>query len=112
MPNTQRSDVVKLLEYYPICKRFVASQKYAAEYFDATVESEGDYRKIMSLIESLIKSIAPSDEATLLHLHYVKGLSVEKCAECMFVSRSTGFRLLKRAQDKVFEKYKEARYET
>ena len=107
MPNTQRSDVVKLLEYYPTCKKFLASQEYAANYFDTPADQDDEYQKIMSLIETLIKSIAPSDEATLLHLHYVKGLPVEKCAECMYMSRSTGFRLLKRAQDKIYEIYKE-----
>lgn len=109
MPNTQLSDVVKLLEYYPVCKRFVASQEYAAEYFDTPADQDVEYRKIMSYVETLIKSISPSDEGTLLYLHYIKGLPVEKCAECMYMSRSTGFRLLKRAQDKVYEKYKEAK---
>ena len=109
MPNTQLNDVVKLLEYYSVCKRFVASQEYAAEYFDTPADKDVEYRKIMSLVETLVNSIAPSDEATLLHPHYIKGLPVEKCAECMSLSRSTGFRRLKRAQNKVYEKYKEAK---
>lgn len=99
MPNTQLTDVVKLLEYYPFCKRFVDSQEYAAKYFDtpAVQDQDGEYRKIMSYVETLIKTIAPSDEATLLHLHYVKGLPVEKCAECMFFVKKYGIQALKKS---------------
>lgn len=111
MSNLQKNDVVNLLERYKVCERFVSSQEYATTYFGITADQVNDYRKIMDFVEILIASIAPSDESTLLRLRYIKGLSVEKCAECMSLSRSTGFRLLKRAKDKVYAKYKEAKGE-
>lgn len=109
IPTAERDYVVQLLEYYPVCKRFLDSRKYAADYFGASDTKDNEYRETMSLVETLIKSIAPSDEYTLLYLRYIKGLSVEKCAECMNISRATGYRLLKRAQDKVYRKHKRAK---
>lgn len=110
MDNMRQIDVTKLLKYYSVCKRYIASHEYASYFIEEnfTVEQEDEHRKIIRIVESLIKSIAPSDEYTLLHLHYINGLPIEKCAESMGMARSTGFRLLKRAKDKIYKKYMEA----
>ena len=42
-----------------------------------------------------------SDEKLLLYYHYVKGENVERCAELLGISRSSGFRLKKRAHEMV-----------
>ena len=38
-----------------------------------------------------------SDEKLLLYYHYIRGESVERCAELLGVSRSSAFRMKKRA---------------
>ena len=97
----KETEVIELLKQYPMCKKFLDSQAYAKEYFNPCgtqkIEEKEIYEARMHVIESLIQLLAPSDEYTLLYLHYIKGIGVEKCAECMYVSRRTAFRILKRA---------------
>lgn len=95
------NEAIELLKQYAVCKRFLDSQTYAKEYFDPyntqQIDEKALYEARMHVIESLIQLLSPSDEYTILHLRYIKGLPVEKCAECMNVSRSTAFRMLKKA---------------
>ncbi len=103
------TEVVKLLSSYEVYKKQFFAEKYAKTFFDPddkfkALEAE-DPREIMELIESLIKSFAPSNMATLLNLHYINGIPIEKCAECMVMSRSSAFRLLKRAHVAVNNRY-------
>lgn len=97
----KESDTIDLLKSYAVCKKYIQSQEYAKEYFDTTgtqeIAKKEPYEARMHVIESLIQLLEPSDEYTLLHLHYINGVPIEKCAECMFVSRSTAFRMLHRA---------------
>lgn len=98
-------DIVTLLNSYSVCKKFLDSQEYTKEFFDTNathkVVKKEIYEARMHVIESLIQLLEPSDEYTLLHLHYIKGLPVEKCAECMFVSRATAFRMLKNGRNTI-----------
>lgn len=95
------NEVIELLKEYSTCKRFIDSQAYAKEYFNPydtqQIDEKEVYEARMRAIECLIQLLAPSDEYTLLRLHYIKGLSVEKCAESMNVSRRTAYRMLKKA---------------
>lgn len=95
------NEVVELLKQYLVCKKFLDSQAYAKEYFnpwdDQKIDEKEVYEARKKAIESLIQLLSPSDEYTLLRLHYIKGLPVEKCAESMNVSRRTAYRMLKRA---------------
>ena len=100
----KETDLVQFLESYATDKKFITAQKYAKEFFDKTLSVDDTRLARMSAIENLITLLNPSDEYTLLHLHYIKGLSVEKCAECMGISRSTAFRLKKKAHIALCEK--------
>ena len=48
-------------------------------------------------VRHFIMSLENSDEKLLLYYHYVRGESVESCAELLGISRSSGFRLKRRA---------------
>lgn len=109
----KETEVKELLQSYSVCKKFLDSQTYAKEYFDPyeiqKIEKEEIYEARMHAIESLIQILAPSDEYTLLYLHHIKGISVEKCAECMCVSRRTAFRMLKKAYRSLCVFYEQGR---
>lgn len=94
-------DIVDLLKSYRVCKKFLQSQEYAKEYFDSDntqiLVKKDQYETRMNVVESLIQTLEPSDEYTLLRLHHIEGVPIEKCAECMGVSRRTAFRILKKA---------------
>lgn len=97
----------RLLESYSIYKNFVRSQQYAVTYFntDGTrkVDKKEEYEEKMNAIESLIQLIEPSNEYTLLHLHYIHGIPIEKCAESMLLSRTTAYRMLNKAYRSICE---------
>lgn len=100
-------DIINLLKSYKVCKKFTASQEYAKRYFDPAgtqeiIKSEQCEARIHT-IESLIQLLAPSEEYTILHLHYIKGIPVEKCAECMFISTRTAWRILGKAHKSIYE---------
>ena len=103
-----KTDLVSLLKSYPVDAKFIFSQKYAKEYFDKygtlTLSGEDERLARMNVVESVIDLLKPSNEHTLLHLHYIKDITVEKCAESMGISRRTAFRLLNKAYKTIYEK--------
>ena len=98
-------EVIDLLKQYSVCKKFLDSQAYAKEHFNPDgaqkIDKEEIYEARIHAIESLMQLLEPSDEYTLLHLHYIKGVPVNECAECMGISLRTGFRLLKNGRNKI-----------
>lgn len=95
------AEVVDLLKQYSVCKRFLDSQEYAKEYFNPDdtqkIDEKEQYETRIHVIESLIQLLAPSDEYTLLRLHYIKGIAVKKCAESMNISVRTAYRILNKS---------------
>ena len=94
----KQNEVIDLLKSYLVCKRYLDSQAYAKEHFNPDDTQKIDEKEIyearIHTIESLMQLLAPSDEYTVLRLHYAKGVPVEKCAECMGVSARTAYRML------------------
>lgn len=101
----KEAEIIELLKQYSVCKKFLDSQAYAKEYFNPDDTQKIDKKEIyearIHAIESLIQLLEPSDEYTLLHLHYIKGITIEKCAECMCMSQRTAFRMLKKAHGRI-----------
>lgn len=101
----KETEIIDLLNQYSVCKRFLDSQAYAKEYFDPhdtqQIDKKEVYEARIHAIESLVELLEPSDEYTLLHLHYIKGISIPKCSECMFMSERTAYRLLNKAHEKL-----------
>ncbi len=100
-------DIINLLKSYKTCKKFVQAQEYAKTYFDPTgtqeISKSEQCEARMNTIECLIQLLAPSEEYTLLYLHYIKGIPTEKCAESMFISTRTAYRLLSKAHKSIYE---------
>lgn len=101
LKGSEPSEIVNLLKSYAIYKQHLKSEDYAITYFNQDEDfqrfNEDECRKAMHFIEGLIVRLFPSNMATLLQLHYINELSIEQCAECMQISRSTAFRLLARS---------------
>lgn len=96
------------LSSYMPCK--AACDMYEAESdADLINKVEREYRHAFYLeckqrcrsIEDFIASVdLDRDEKQLFFLHYIKGLTIENASEKMYVSRSTVFRINKRAEYK------------
>ncbi len=94
------------LESYKSCQRICDS--YKEEYSAGIIpiseaeDRERVYRscsrrcaQVKEFIESL--SIEP-EKKKMLELHYLHGYTVERCADQLYLSRSTAFRVKKRAE--------------
>ncbi len=107
----KKADLISLLKSYSINAKFISSQKYAKEYFDKdgtlTLSEEDKRLASMHVVESLIDLLKPSNEHTLLHLHYIKDIPVKQCAECIGISERTAFRWLDKAHKTIYEKITE-----
>lgn len=106
--KTDVSQAVELLNSYEVYKKQFFAEQYAKTFFnpnDSFKALSEEPQKKMEEIENLIKSFAPSNMATLLNLHYINGIPIDKCAECMVMSRASTFRLLKRAHVAVNNRY-------
>ena len=109
MKKTDTTEAEALLKSYAVYENMLTANRYGAHFFDKHGEITGysneECQEKMDFIKDLIAGLAPSNAATLLNLHYVSRLSVEKCAECMAISRLSAFRLLKRAHVAVNNRY-------
>ena len=91
------------LKSYRVNGKLLRLERYEKEYFGykegCDFEAFGEAplaRARMYEIRHFINSLDNCDEKLVLYYHYIKGESVERCAELLGVSRSTAFRMKKR----------------
>lgn len=96
------------LNTYKFCRRMLNLKNYEQKYFD-TLEWESESPAEFSLarakmyeIRHFILDMPNGDEKLLLYYHFVRGETVERCGELLGVSRSSAFRMKKRALAKAF----------
>ncbi|MBQ8207255.1 MAG: DUF1492 domain-containing protein [Clostridia bacterium] len=109
--------VRKFLESYGASKSILRMMQYEKEYFseesrendcDALLVPYGDEALLKSKMYSVrrfINNLDDGKEKAFLLYHYIKGYTVEKCAEMMDIGRTSAFRLKKRALSAAAEKY-------
>ncbi len=107
MTNESSAEKIKEMEDYLkgyfLYMKLLRMDRYEKEYFgykdnDESAVTDGPVaRAKMYEIRHFIIGMKNSDEKLLLYYHYIRGESVERCAELLGISRSSGFRLKKRA---------------
>ena len=91
------------LKSYKICKRILQLKNYEDKYFETLEwESEtpaefGIIRAKMFEVRHFIMGMPNSTEKVLLYYHFVRCEPIERCAELLGISRSSGFRLKRNA---------------
>ncbi len=91
------------LKGYSLNQKLLRLDRYERDYLgyeDSEENIAGDTaiaRGKMFEIRHFIMGLDNGDEKLLLYYHYIRGESVERCAELLGISRSSGFRLKKRA---------------
>lgn len=112
--ETKIRETKKFLESYSANKKLLGMMKYEKEYFsgdrcddEATLIPCADEVLIKSKmfeVRRFIMNLEDGNEKLMLFYHYIRGLSVEKCAEMMDISRTSGFRLRRRAIERASRK--------
>ena len=98
----------QFLKGYTLYKRMLGIEKYQCEYspeedsffneIDKDMLKEAPIARVkMFEVRHFILGLENSNEKLLLYYHYVKGESVERCAELLGMSRRSAFRLKNRA---------------
>ena len=100
--NTEIQKMENYLKGYMLNQKLLRLDRYERTYFgyrdsEETIPDTPIARAKMFEIRHFIMSLENSDEKLLLYYHYIRGETVEKCAELLGISRSSGFRLKKRA---------------
>ena len=100
--NTEIQKIENYLKGYMLNQKLLRLDRYERTYFgyrdsEETIPDTPIARAKMFEVRHFIMSLENSDEKLLLYYHYIRGETVEKCAELLGISRSSGFRLKKRA---------------
>ena len=101
--SVAQTEADNYLKGYQINRRILRLDRYEKQYFDpdeTDVEAFGEAplaRARMFEIRHFVMRMENSNEKLILYYHYIKGESIEKCAELFGVSRSTAFRMRNRA---------------
>ena len=92
------------LRGYGLDRKLLKMDRYEREYYGNSnsldLESPGEVplaRARMYEVRHFIMSLNNCDEKLFLYYRYVKGETVERCAELLGISRASGFRMRKRA---------------
>ena len=92
------------LRGYGLDRKLLKMDRYEREYYGNSnsldLESPGEVplaRARMYEVRHFIMSVRNCDEKLFLYYRYVKGETVERCAELLGISRASGFRMRKRA---------------
>ena len=107
----ERRRTENFLKGYGTNARFVRMDRYEREYFQSEQGEMTDEmlpygipvaKAKMFEVRHFILELPNCDEKLLLYYHFVRGETVERCGEMLGVSRSSAFRLKKRALAKAF----------
>ena len=106
--STEIQIVDNYLRGYILYQKLLRLDRYERTYFgyrdsEEAIPDEPIAKAKMFEIRHFIMSLENSDEKLLLYYHYIRGETVEKCAELLGISRSSGFRLKKKALTVAFE---------
>ena len=91
------------LKGYRLNRKLLRLERYEREYFHPDTEDYESLGEIplararMFEVRHFIMELENCDEKLFLYYHYIKGESVERCSELLGISRSSGFRMKKRA---------------
>ena len=105
--NISEEEIKETEEYllgYSLNRKLLRMDRYEREYYGANagldLEAPGEVplaRARMYEVRHFIMSLHNCDEKLFLYYRYVRGESVERCAELLGISRASGFRMRKRA---------------
>ena len=86
------------LASYSLHQKWLNASRYEREYFgSASSDDEVFLQAKLFQVREFISSLPNCPEKLFLSCHYVRGHSVEKCAELMDISARSAYRLKKRA---------------
>ena len=110
--NEEIREIDDYLKGYALNEKLIKLDKYERKFLGFSDPDETPVcdailsRARMFEIRHFIMDMKNSDEKLFLYYHYIRNETVEKCAELLGISRSSGFRLKRRALSKAAEIFK------
>ena len=107
--TTAQMETENYLKGYQLNRKLIRLDRYEKEYLSADesdLEAFGEAplaRARMFEIRHFVMKMENSEEKLFLYYRYIKGQTMERCAELLGVSRSTAFRMKSRALEKASE---------
>lgn len=106
--------VTDFLSQYRYGFKMIAANKYERDFFGTNIlddgllctDDEAYVKAKMFEVKRFVTSLPPDDRKLFLYYHYIRGETVEKCAELLNISRRTAFRLKRRSLEYAAVKYK------
>lgn len=109
LTEEEKELIENYLKGFLLCRRMLSLKRYEDEYFDTAewnCESPAEFTVVkakMYEVRHFIMDMPNSTEKLLLYYHYVRNDPVERCAELLGMSRSSAFRLKRRALSLAYE---------
>lgn len=98
MDKALLAEAENTLREYGLLEKQLKASRYEREFFGAkSTGEEAFWQARQYAIRKRIYDLPNCPEKLFLNFHYLRGHSVERCAELMDISRRTAFRLKKRA---------------
>ncbi len=86
------------LASYTLHQKWLNASRYEREYFGVALSDDEVFLQAkLFRVREFIASLPNCPEKLFLNCHYVRGHSVERCAELMDISPRSAYRLKKRA---------------
>jgi len=103
----------QFLRGYQLGKKLIAMDEYEKEVYGVGTTDQiwtpEQARRRMAQVRSFLLSLDNREEKLLLYLYYIRGESMERCAELLDLPRSTAYRMRKRALSLAAERWEEKR---
>lgn len=98
MEEEKQEKAKAFLSSYILHKKWLDAGRYEREYFGAAPTGEEVFLQAKLFeVREFIAALPNCPEKLFLNCHYIRGHSVEKCAELMSVSVRSAYRLKNRA---------------
>ncbi len=108
--SKDRTFINRYLREYRRAESELRAYNFTKKFSPDRGESDTPFRAKMYEIKLFVATLPQGCERMFLYYYYIKGLTMERCAEALGISRRSVYRLKLKALDFALENYKKHEY--